>query len=37
MTSRTGKFFEIDEFDFGVGLEDDDAAGEKASEKYGKS
>ncbi len=28
---KTGKFFEIDEFSFGVGLEDDDLAGEKRS------
>jgi len=33
---KAGKFFEIDEFNFGVGLEDDDAAGEKAGEKYGE-
>jgi type VI protein secretion system component Hcp len=26
---KTGKFFEIDEFSFGVGLEDDDTAGAK--------
>lgn len=30
---KTGKFFEIDEFNFGVGLEDDDSAGEKHVEK----
>lgn len=30
---KTGKFFEIDEFSFGVGLEDDDLAGEKHVEK----
>ena len=26
---KTGKFFEIDEFSFGAGLEDDDSSGEK--------
>ena len=26
---KAGKFFEIDEFNFGVGLEDDDSAGDK--------
>ena len=30
---KTGKFFEIDEFNFGVGLEDDDSAGEKPKRK----
>jgi type VI protein secretion system component Hcp len=33
---KTGKFFEVDEFNFGVGLEDDDSAGEKPKEKYGE-
>ena len=33
---KTGKFFEIDEFNFGVGLEDDDLSGEKPGEKLGE-
>jgi type VI protein secretion system component Hcp len=32
---KTGKFFEIDEFNFGAGLEDHDSAAEKPSDKLG--
>jgi type VI protein secretion system component Hcp len=33
---KAGKFFEVDEFNFGVGLEDDDSAGEKSGAKLGE-